>query len=70
MEGGPYVDLAFRRNNAPVIFDDLFADRKTYTRTGVFMFAVQALEHLEDLYLVFGLESDAVVGNGDVVIKS
>jgi hypothetical protein len=49
-------------DNALVLVDDLFADGKPHARTGVFGFAVKALEDEENAFGVFLFKPYPVVG--------
>jgi hypothetical protein len=64
MESGAATNLRFDPNSSPMVFDDFLADSQPHSVPGVFFPGMQALKDDEDLVLVLGRDTDAIVGYG------
>ena len=51
-----------------MFFNDAFTDGKAYAGTLVVVIFMKALEYLKDPILVFGVEANAVIGNGHMAV--
>ena len=64
-EYGAFPELRFDRYIAPMIPDGLPADGQSDAGATEFRAGMQSLEEVEDVVVIFHLEADAVVGDGE-----
>jgi len=57
------AQFGFDPNPSTVVFHDFSADRKTHAIAGVLSPSVQALKNLENEFLMFSGDTDAIVKN-------
>ena len=62
-EGGPFPRLGFHPDLTTVAFNDLLTNRQTYTGSGIFPSAVQALEDSEYTVGVLRIDSNSIVSD-------
>src|SRR5690606_5326059 len=65
-----FVLLSLCRNHSMVIFYNFFHNGQSYTRSGIFASSMQSLEHLEYFIHIFLFETNPIIRNTNMIIRS